>query len=123
MIDAIKYHFFALLSVVSSTLDDNDEPFFFCEYRNIRISATKAGIIFNKQTGKSHAKYELEVIVVVDCIVMITATMEVKMKGILLAVEKEEILAATNRQMPSINGMETDAATKAASELGLKSKY
>jgi hypothetical protein len=65
----------------------------------------------------------LEVIVVVDCIVMITATMEVKVKGILLAIEKEEILAATNRQMPSTNGMETDAATKAASELGLKSKY
>jgi hypothetical protein len=36
---------------------------------------------------KSHAKYELEVIVVVDCIVMITAFMEVKMKGILVIVE------------------------------------
>ena len=55
--------------------------------------------------------------------IMITATMEVKMKGILLPVEKEEILTATNKQMPSINGMETDAATKAASGLGLKSKY
>ena len=49
--------------------------------------------------------------------------MEVKMKGILLPVEKEEILAETNKRMPSINGMETDAATKAASGLGLKSKY
>ena len=60
---------------------------------------------------------------VVDCIVMITAIMEVNMKGILLLVAKEEILAAINKQMLSINGMETDAATKAASGYGLKSKY
>jgi hypothetical protein len=55
--------------------------------------------------------------------VMITATMKVKIKGILLQVGVEEILAAINKQMPSINGMETDAATKAANGLGLKSKY
>ena len=60
---------------------------------------------------------------VIDCIVMITATMEVKMKGILFLVGDEEILAAINKQMPSINGMETDAAIRATSGLGLKSKY
>ena len=64
----------------------------------------------------------MEVIVVVDCIVMITATMEVKMKGILLPVEKEEILAATKKQMPSINGMETDAATKGSKWIGIEVK-
>jgi hypothetical protein len=46
IIDAIKYHFFALLSIVLSILDDNDEVFFFSKYRNIKISATIAGIIF-----------------------------------------------------------------------------
>jgi hypothetical protein len=65
----------------------------------------------------------LEVIVVVDCMVMVTATMKVKIKGILLLVGNEEILIAINKQVPSINGMETDVATKAASGSGLKSKY
>jgi hypothetical protein len=38
-------------------------------------------------------------------------------------VEQVEIFAARNKQMPSMNGMKIDAATKAANGLGLKSKY
>ena len=61
--------------------------------------------------------------VVVNCMVMITATMKVRIKGTLLLVADAEMLTAIYKQIPSINGIETDVATKAASGLGLKSKY
>jgi hypothetical protein len=55
---------------------------------------------------------------------MITAIIEVSIKGILLLlVEKAEIFTATNKHKPIIKGMKVDAAITAANGLGLKSKY
>ena len=83
----------------------------------IIISTTKAGKIFRIYTGKSPKKYEFEIIVVVACIVIITAVIEVKIKGIL---EDEDI---ENKQTLITKGIRIIAANIAVNGSGLKSKY
>ncbi len=53
---------------------------------------------------------------------MITATVELITKGILPLAEKEYFAAGYNQAL-STNGIKIDATNKAASGLGLKSKY